>query len=189
MMLSKCAAFAVIPSSRWGFQKTKLTSSPSERNSGIGARKGADDCRNLLAEHLDQDALGAAAVEFAGRDRDYHLAAHHLALMMRVAVVLAGAIVMIPLGAWVVRRQPFKPSLVIFVKAGLVVIDEDRGGDVHRIDEAETLAHAAFLHRLFNFARDVHEVHPVGHLHGEIFRMRQHAAASPPMIRLMTLLW
>src|ERR1039458_4983161 len=200
MMLSKCAAFAVIPSSGRGFQKTKLTSSPSERNSGIGARKGADDCRNLLAEHLDQDALGAAAVEFAvedlfpgaevelaGRDRDYHLAAHHLALMMRVAVVLAGAIVMIPLGAWVVRRQPFKPSLVIFVKAGLVVIDEDRGGDVHRINEAETLAHAAFLHRLFNFARDVHEIHPVGHLHGEIFRMRQHAADSPPMIRLMTL--
>ncbi len=107
--------------------------------------------RALLSDHLDQNTLGAAAVElavedlfpgaeveFASSDRDDDLTAHHLALMMRVAVVFAGAIVMIPLGAWVVRRQPFKPALVIFVKAGLVVIDEDRGGDVHRVDEAET---------------------------------------------------
>src|SRR6202030_573292 len=103
----------------------------------------------LPADYLNQDALGAAAVEFAVEDLfpraevelavcdcDHYLAAHHLALMMRVAVVLAGAIVMIALGARVVRRQPFEPSLVIFVKAGLVVIDEYRRGDMHRIDEA-----------------------------------------------------
>src|SRR5271167_850694 len=141
----------------------------------------------LLADHFDQDALGAAAVEFAVEDLfpraevefagcncDYNFAAHHLALMMRVAVVLAGAIVMVALGTRVVGRQPFEPSLVIFVQAGLVVVDENRRRDVHRIDEAKPLAHAAFLDRLLNLARDVHEVHPLRHFHSEIFRMRQH---------------
>jgi hypothetical protein len=109
----------------------------------------------------------------------YHLAAHHLTFVMRVAVVLAGTIVMIALRARVVRRQPFEPSLVILMKAGLVVVDEDRRGDVHRIDEAKPLAHAALLHRLLNFASDVHEIHPLRHFHSEVFRMRQHEGIPP----------
>jgi hypothetical protein len=123
-----------------------------------------------------------AEVELAVCDCDHHFAAHHLALMMRVAIVLASAIVMIALGARVVRRQPFEPSLVIFVKPGLVVIDKDRRGDMHRIDEAKSLAHAAFLNRLLNFARDIHEIHPLRHLHGEIFGMRQHKGSPPKFI-------
>ena len=66
----------------------------------------------LFTNHFDQDTLGAAAIEFAVEDllpraevelavghSDHHLAAHHLALVMRIAVVLAGAVVMVPHGA------------------------------------------------------------------------------------------
>src|SRR5262245_29659724 len=59
-----------------------------------------------LPDDLDQDPLGPAAVELAVEDllpraevelplrhRDHHLAAHDLALVVRVGVVLAGAVV------------------------------------------------------------------------------------------------
>src|SRR5216684_5364799 len=108
-------------------------SSCSGSPGGIASR----DLRPSLPQHLDQHALVAAAVEFAvedllpraevelaARDRDHHLAAHDLPLVMRVPVVLAGAVVVVPLRAGIERRQLLEPAFVILVQAGLVVVDE-----------------------------------------------------------------
>src|SRR5262245_12379812 len=114
----------------------------------------------LFPDDLDQHPLGAAAVELAvedllpgaevepaAGDGDDDLAAHHLALVVGVGVVLAGAVVAVALRAGVERRQLLEPALVVLVQAGLVVVDEDARRDVHGVDQAEALAHAALGHR------------------------------------------
>src|SRR5688572_5381665 len=71
-----------------------------------------------LADDLDEDALRPPAVELAVenllpraevetaiRDGDDDLAAHDLPLVVRVAVVLAGAVVVVLVGAGVERRE------------------------------------------------------------------------------------
>src|SRR5882762_6913274 len=95
-----------------------------------------------LANDFHQDALVSAAVKlpvkdlfpgteikFAVRNCDYDFPAHYLAFVMRVAVVFAGAIVMITLRAGIERRQPFQPPLVVFVKTRLVIINEHARSD------------------------------------------------------------
>jgi hypothetical protein len=39
-----------------------------------------------------------------------------------------------------VRREFFEPDVVVVMEAGFIVIDEDAGGDVHGVDEAESFA-------------------------------------------------
>src|SRR5690606_3277155 len=109
-------------------------------------------------ENLDEDALAAAAVElevedlFPGAevelavgDGDHDFAAHDLAFVVGIGVVLAGAVVEIAaatgVGAGVEGSQALEPALVVLVEAGFVVVDEDGGGDVHGVDETESVAH------------------------------------------------
>src|SRR6266487_5050844 len=129
---------------------------------------------HLLADHFDQHALVASAVKLAVEDllprpevelsfcdRHDYVAAHHLAFVVRVPVILAGAIVVVALGTRIVRGEPLQPAFVILVQSWLVVIDENAGSDVHRIDEAEALAYATGLHRSGDFRRDVDEFDPL----------------------------
>jgi hypothetical protein len=44
------------------------------------------------------------------------------------------------------------------MEAAFVVIDEDTGGDVHRIDETQSLADAAFADHVGNLSGDVPEL-------------------------------
>src|SRR5207245_8736591 len=73
-----------------------------------GGRKRTRSRPRSLADHLDQHALGPAAVELPVEDllpgaevqlapghRHHHLPAHDLPLVVGVAVVLAGAVVVI----------------------------------------------------------------------------------------------
>src|SRR5262249_53652244 len=103
-----------------------------------------------------------------------------LALVVRVAVVLAGAVVVVPGRAGVEGGQPLQPALVVLVQAGLVVVDEDRGRDVHGVDQAQALAHAAFGHHLLHLGGDVHEVHAGRNVHGEVHGVRLHASSPSP---------
>src|SRR5262245_13413637 len=93
----------------------------------------------LLPDHFDQHPFPAPAVELAVEDllprpevessrrhRHHHLAAHDLALEMRVRVVLAGLVVTVLRGRRM-RRQALEPALVVRVQAALVVVDEDAG--------------------------------------------------------------
>src|SRR5277367_387469 len=112
--------------------------------------------RLLFADYFYQHPLGPAPVELAVEyplprseieppfgDRNHHLAPHHLPFMMGVAIVLAGAIMMVPLWARIVRRDHFEPSLVILMQSWLIVVDKNRRRDMHRVDQAQTFAHAA----------------------------------------------
>jgi len=44
-----------------------------------------------------------------------------------------------------VRREPFEPLVVIGVQPPFVVVDENRCGDVHGVDEREAFSNAALL--------------------------------------------
>src|SRR5262245_1024256 len=103
------------PSAR---ERTRATTSATSTT-----RTTAPATATSLSDHLDEDALRAPAVELAVEDllprtevelavrhRDDDLAAHDLALVVGVAVVLARAVVMVALGRRVVRREPLEPA-------------------------------------------------------------------------------
>ena len=123
----------------------------------------------LFADDFDQRALAAAAVEFtvedlfpraeiefAGGDGDHHLAAHELAFHVRVGVILAGAVVVVG-GHGLVRGELFEPLVVVAVQPALVVVDEDAGGDVHRVDQAQSFADATLAQAFVDLGGDVDE--------------------------------
>src|SRR5213594_3844097 len=93
-----------------------------------------------------KDLLPRTEVELPSRNSNNDLAPHDLALVVCVTVVLPRAVVVVALGAWIVRGERLEPARVILVQTRRVVVDEDAGGDVHRVDEAETFLHAARLH-------------------------------------------
>jgi prepilin-type N-terminal cleavage/methylation domain-containing protein len=148
-------------------------------------------------DDFDQHALAAAAVEFAVENlfpraeiqfafRDGHndFAAHDLAFQVRVRVVLAGAVVLV-LRNRLVRREFFQPHIIIVQQAILGVVDINAGGDVHGVDEAKALLHAALADQLLNRAGDVEVIAPMRRFKPEMFGQAFHppppdAVKSPP---------
>jgi hypothetical protein len=137
-----------------------------------------------VSNDLDEDPLLSSAVEFAveelfpraeiqfaGRDRDHDFAAHDLTLQMRVGVIFAGAIVVVGRGGRV-RRQFLQPNLVIVVQTGFIIVDEDRRGDVHGVDQAKTFFHAAPANQLLDCRRDVDEPAATRNFEPEMFGKR-----------------
>src|SRR4029077_9221775 len=81
----------------------------------------------LLAPAIElavEDLLPRTEVERAAGDGDDDLAAHDLALVVRVAVVFAGAIVVIAFRTRVEGRELLEPAGIVLVQARLVVVDE-----------------------------------------------------------------
>lgn len=121
----------------------------------------------LFADDFYQDAFFTPAVEFPVKElfpcakiklavchRHDHFAPHHLALHVRVRVVFTGVVMTILIDRFV-GGEPFQPFFIIVVQPAFIVVDEDGGGDVHGIDEAESLADAAFTQTLFHLRCDV----------------------------------
>jgi len=81
-----------------------------------------------------KNLLPGAEVEFSPSDGHHHLPAHDLAFQVGVAVILPGPIMEI-LADGFVGGQFFQPLVIIPVQAGLVVIDKNRGSDVHGVDQ------------------------------------------------------
>src|SRR5215213_6693195 len=140
------------------------TCSPASRDgrcpipsNNVAAHRAPPAACALLAKHLDDHSLRPAAVELAVedllpgpeveaalRDRDDHLMVHEQVLQVRVAVVLAAAVMAVvarvrqQLPRDVVggllparRRDLVEPLERVLVQAGLVVVDPDRRRYVH----------------------------------------------------------
>ena len=108
--------------------------------------------RPAAVELAVEDLLPRAQVEPALGHRHDHLVVDEQVLEVGVAVVLAAAVVAVVAGigqqlaGHVVgrllparRRDLVEPLHHVLVQAGLVVVDPDRGGDVHRGDERQAL--------------------------------------------------
>ena len=79
--------------------------------------------------------LPGAKIQFAICHSHYNFTAHHLAFQVRIGVVFARAVMKI-LADGFMRGEFFQPGFVIVMQPALIVVDEDRGGDVHGIDKA-----------------------------------------------------
>jgi len=90
----------------------------------------------LFPDYLHQHPLAAHPVELAVKDllpwteiqfpirhRHHHLPPHHLALEVRVGVVLTGAVVPVLIDGRM-RRESFQPDLIVVVEAALVKMDQ-----------------------------------------------------------------
>jgi hypothetical protein len=75
---------------------------------------------------------------------------------------------MVTLRRRIERREFFEPFFVVAQQAGLIIVDEHAGRDVHGIDQAQPLAHAALLHALRDLRRDVFEAQAIGQVEAEL---------------------
>ena len=148
-----------------------------------------------LSDNLDQHSFLAATVEFAVEnlfprteiefavgDGDDDFAAHDLAFQVGVGVVFAGAVVSIG-GGRRVRREFFQPDVVIVMQPALVVVDEDRCGDVHGVDQTKAFAHAALIDEFLDLRRDVDEAASVRNFKPKMFGERFHVREVDGLVR------
>ena len=154
----------------------------------------------LLPKHLDDHPLRPPAVELAvedllpgaqvepavGHGHD-HLVVDEQVLQVRVAVVLAAAVMAVvarigqELARHVVRRllparrrHLVEPLHHVLVQAWLVVVDPHRGGDVHRADERHALADAGLVDRRLDVLGDPDELAAALRVEGAVDRVRLH---------------
>ena len=99
-----------------------------------------------------------------------------LALQMRVGVVLETVVVILAVRLF--RSEPLQKSLEVPVQSAFVVVDEDRGGDVHGVAEHQPFADARLGERLLDLRRDVHEHPPGRQVHHEFFPETFHIAIT-----------
>src|SRR6267142_925979 len=148
-----------------------------------------DPLRSPSVELAVENPLPGTEVELARRDRDDDFASHDLALVVCVRVVFTRSVVLVARRARIVGSKLLEPALVVLVKPRLVVVDEHARGDVHRVHEAEALSHAALPNGLFDFARDVHEIHTMRDVEGkrlpEMLHPADYSGTRPPSTRTM----
>jgi len=141
---------------------------------------------SLFADNLDQDPLTSSPVELPVEDtlpwpeiqisiRDSHndLSAHDLPLQMRVSVVLPCQIVFV-LADRFMGCEFLQPFLIVLVKSGFVVVDKHGCGDVHCVDENQTLPDAAFPEAFFYLRGNVDESPAGGYIEPELLAIAFH---------------
>jgi hypothetical protein len=73
-----------------------------------------------------------------------------------------------------VGGELFQPDIIVMVQAGFIVVDENRGGDVHGVDECEAILDAALVDSSLHVAGDVDEGASGGHFEPEFFAVAFH---------------
>src|SRR5262249_44805365 len=81
-------------------------------------------------------------------------------------------------GRRVERGQALQPRLVVLVQPGLVVVDEDRGGDVHGVAEDQALRYPTLAEGRLDLRGDVHEGHPRRQVKRQVLGDRLHGTRS-----------
>ena len=122
-----------------------------------------------------EDLLPRAEVQFAGGDGDDHFAPHDLAFHVGIGIVLAGAVVGIPLRRCIEGCDLFEPLFVVLVQSGFVVVDKYACCDVHRVAQNETFTDSARPYDPLNFGRDVLKGHAGRQVKSQVFGFRFHA--------------
>src|SRR5262249_29805235 len=92
---------------------------------------------------------------------------------VRIGIVFTGVIVAILTDRFM-RREAFKEDFIIVMQTAFVVIDEDRSGDMHSIDEAQAFLNAAFTQTIFNLWGDVDKGASGRHLKPKLFTITFH---------------
>ena len=100
-----------------------------------------------------EDLFPGPEVQQPFGDCHHYLAPHDLPLDVRIGIVFPCVVPV--LADRLVRGELFQPLFVVMVQAGFIIVDEDRGRDVHRIYQAQLLADSALFDACLHLRRDV----------------------------------
>ena len=127
----------------------------------------------LLTDNLDQDPFPPSAVKLSVKDllpgtkikltfgdRYHHFPPHQLPFEMGIAIIFSGAVMSI-LGDRLMRRQLFQPLPVVLPQSAFMVVNEDAGRNVHRIDQTEPFLNPTFVQGCFYLSGDVDQLNPL----------------------------
>src|ERR1044071_7225575 len=120
-----------------------------------------------------EDLFPWAEIELAARNGDHHFTSHDLALDVRVRVVLTGVVVTIVLER-LVWRELLQPDGIVMMQTGFVVVDEDRRGNMHRVDQHQPFLDIALIDALLHLPRDVDESDACRRVEPELFTINFH---------------
>src|SRR5215467_6184207 len=124
--------------------------------------------RAASVEFAVVDALPRSEVEFAIGDGHEHLMAEQHPLEVRVRVVFAR--LMMPI-VESMRRELLEPLHDVVPEPGLMVVDEDARGDVHRTHEDEAVAQPRARAHFFYAVGDVDDLVTVFRVERDVFGM------------------
>jgi len=98
-----------------------------------------------------EDMFPGPQVELALGNSYHDLPAHDLPFHVGIGIVFACTVVMVSLGGRIEWCERLKPDFVIVVQARFIVINKDRGGDMHGVDQDQTFLDATLLNKLLHF--------------------------------------
>lgn len=150
--------------------------------------------RNMLfTNNFHENAFSSQSVEFSVKDLlprteiqlsfchgDDDLPTHDGTFEMGVGIVLTGSIVQIK-GMRLFRCQVFEPLFEVSMQTAFIVINENAGGDVHRIDEAKPFRNFAFDEAFFHLAGDVAKHATAGYVEPKFLAIRFHGRTDLPV--------
>ena len=121
---------------------------------------------HLFSDDFDENPLSSFAVELAIKNllpwaeielpfcnSDYDFSPHHLTLQMGIGIILPD--IMAILFNRLVGSKLLKPDLEIMMQTLFIIIDENRGSDMHGIDEHQTFLDATLFEACFNLGSNI----------------------------------
>src|SRR5690348_3528912 len=129
-----------------------------------------------------EDALPGAEIEAAGGDGDDHLVTDGERAQVRGGVVLAGAAVVTVRVGRPGRDALLEPLLDVLPEAGLVIVDEHRGGDMHGGDEDHPLGDVGFGAAGLDVIGDVDDLLALRRLEDPVGRVGTHGSTRARVV-------
>ena len=108
-----------------------------------------------------------AEVQSAVGNGKHNLTAHYLTFHVGIGVVFARTVVVIALRRSIKRREGLEPEFVVVVQPRLVVVDKDRGSDVHGANQHQALLDPALLYQALHLRVERDDGPSLGHLQPE----------------------
>jgi hypothetical protein len=78
-----------------------------------------------------------------------------------VGIGIVFAAIVLVLGVGLLRSKLFQSLFVVVMQSAFIIIDEDTGGDVHRVDQDKSFPDSAFSKALLNSQGDIDELTPL----------------------------
>src|SRR5512139_1124619 len=75
---------------------------------------------------------------------------------------------------WLMGSKLLEPDLKVVVKAGFIIVDENRSGNMHGIDQHQSLFDPALFETGFNFWGDIDKCSSSRHLKPQFFSVTLH---------------
>src|SRR4030095_4663767 len=121
----------------------------------------------LSIELAVENLLPRPEIELAIGNRNHNFPTHDRSFKVGVRVVFGAVVAVLAVGF--LGREFLQPDLEIVVQPAFIVVDENAGSDVHRVDQAQAFTDAAFTDGLRDIIGNVQELPALRHIEPELF--------------------